>query len=89
MRDVDESTLLAWLVAELSVMVEVNAGLCNSIDERTHVAQIDIGSMREIGVSDRGNRSAIADRDEWMDDVHVTSEEEHRLLMIFMPEPRP
>lgn len=47
-RNVDGSTLLAWLSAEFSVMVEVDAGLCNGIDERAHVAHTDTSTMREI-----------------------------------------
>ena len=50
MRDVDESALLAGLVAEFSVVVELDAGLCNRIDERAQ--ETGTATRHEIGVGD-------------------------------------
>jgi len=89
MWDVDESALLAGLVAEFSVVVELDAGLCNRIDERAQAAQSDTVTRHEIGFSDRSDRASLADRNERSDNIHVLSEEVHFLLTVFVPEPRP
>lgn len=60
-RHVDESTLLAWLITELSVVVEFDAGLRNSVDERADIAHTDTCTMREVAVSDQRDRPAVAD----------------------------